>query len=84
MSSQLQVFTPSDFPRQGPDGAVTPSRAYDHIQRITASQLGLRQHTIGSIKSPMPSELKGMLARFPTVAFCMQLCGLRMISGHIE
>jgi aldose 1-epimerase len=23
----VQVFTPSDFPRQGPDGAVTPSRA---------------------------------------------------------
>ena len=39
---------------------------------------------IGSVKQPMPADLRGLHARFPPVHFCLAICGLKVVSGHIE
>ena len=39
---------------------------------------------IGSIKEPMPADLRGLHARFPPVHFFLAICGLRVVSGHIQ
>jgi hypothetical protein len=64
---------------------------YQHVVMELAAQIRaltdpkiLSSAHIGSIKSPMTAELRGLLAHFPAVRFCLSICGFKVVSGHIE